>query len=290
MKGTTARLQFDPSVAAFGVRISASYLATYRVTYLAIFLLLLSLLTAGPAFALPDELEVHLDETTPKGEFGFDMVSNYTFAGPRRLSDETEKLRSSVHLLQISPSLSYGIASNTQIGLQLFSSIGPGGETRVDGGRVELISVPIRPDDDDDDGFFLGGLLEVGHLPRTLSANRLDAEIKMIVGYRTGRWTFASNPEVGFKVAGDGSSLPEFSIKLKTAYRINQTTSIGLEHFGDLGELHHLGHLNQQSQQTFAVVDLKAGEMEFNLGLGRGWTDVSERWVLKTIVSFPFGK
>ena len=255
---------------------------------LPILLLLLASLAAPLAFALPDELEVRLDETNKQGQFAFDVISNYTVAGPRKPPDE--ELRSGVHLLQVSPAISYGLTAHTQIGVQLFSSVGLHGDARVDGGRFEVLSVPIRPDDDDDDGFFLGGLLELGHLPRTLSENNIDAELKMIIGYRIGRWTFASNPEIDFKVAGNGFTQPELAAKFKLAYRLDQRYSVGLEHYGDIGRLHHIGPLSEQSQQTFAVLDYKGKEMELNLGIGRGWNDFSERWVLKTAVSFPFGK
>jgi len=258
------------------------------VRTLPILVLLLSSALSPLALALPDELEVRLDETNKAGQFEFDAISNYTASGPRQPSEDG--LRPSFHVLQLSPSLSYGITANTQVGLQLFSSLGPDGGARVDGARVELLSIPIRPDDEDDDGLFLGYLVEAGHLPATLSSNRLDAEIKMIVGYRMGRWTFASNPEIGVKVAGDGDAQPEFAVKFKVAYRVDPGYSIGVEHYGDLGRYHHLGPLNQQSQQSFAVVDFRAAGFDLNLGIGRGWNDFSERWVLKGVLSFPIGQ
>jgi hypothetical protein len=191
----------------------------------------------------------------------------------------------------VSPDFSYGIGKNTQVDLQLFSSVGLHGEARVDGGRVEVLTIPIRPADDDDVGPFLGALFEIGHLPATLSTNNLDAEIKLLLGYRTGRWVFAANPEIGFKVSGSGSGAqPDLSNKIKIAYRAGETYSIGIEHYSELGQLRHIGPLNQQSQQTFAVVDFKRKGKDFNLGIGRGWNDFSERWVIKGIVSFPFGE
>ena len=239
------------------------------------------------AFALPDELEVHLDETTKKGQFAVDVITNYTASGPR--VPNTEGLRPTVHLLQISPDFSYGLTSSSQVGLQLFSSLSPHGDSSVNGGRIEYLTVPIRPDDDDD-GPFLGGLFEVGHLPPTLSKNDLDGEIKVLMGYRGGRWILAANPEIGFKVTGSGSSKPDLGIKFKAAYRVEDSYSVGIEHYGDMGRIGHIGPLDQQSQQTFAVVDFKARGLDFNVGIGRGWTDFSERWVVKAIVSFPFGE
>ena len=238
-------------------------------------------------YALPDELEVYQDETTKQGQFAVDVISNYTASGLRRPA--TERLSSSFHLLQLNPDFSYGITNNSQIGLQLFSSISLGGNVRVDGSRVEFLTVPIRPDVEDGDGLFLGSLFEIGHLPPTLSTNHLDAEIFLILGYRVGRWTFATNPEIDFKVSGSGSSGTGLAAKFKAAYRTDYGYNIGLEHYGNLGQLHHIGPLNRQSQQTFAVVDFKAQEMAVNVGVGRGWNDYSDRWVIKAVVSFAFG-
>jgi hypothetical protein len=261
--------------------------AIFAVRYSALFVLFAASVASPSALALPDELEVHLDDTTKPGQFGADIISNYATSGPRKPSEEG--LRPTFHLLQVSPDFSYGVTKNTQVDLQLFSSVGLHGDSRIDGGRIELLTVPIRPDDEGDDGLFLGGLFEVGHLPPTLSRNNLDAEVKGILGYRTDRWTFATNPEIGFKVSGNGSSQPDFSIKFKVAYRVDPSYSVGIEQYSELGQLRHFGPLNQLSQQPFAVVDFKSKGYDFNVGLGRGWNDFSERWVLKAIVSFPFG-
>ena len=279
--------------AARGLRIQRecrSLNFTLRRAFIAPTLFVLSGVFAAitSAFALPDELDVQMDEINKPGQFSFGVVSNYTASGPRNPS--AEGLRPSLHLLQVSPALSYGATRNFQLGLQLFSSVTSHGEARVDGARLELLTLAIRPDDDDDDGPFLGSLIDIGKLPATLSRNSLDAEIKAILGYRLGRWTLATNPEIGFKVSGRGPSQPDLAFKAKAAYRIDQNYSIGIEHYGELGQLRHIGPLNQNSQQTFAVVDFKTREFDFNIGIGRGWNDFSERWVLKTVVSFPLGK
>jgi len=244
-------------------------------------------LTPHPAYALPDELEIHLDDTTEKGKFGFEVISNYAISGPRVQSDEG--LRATRHLLQLSPDISYGLTQNTQVDLQLFSSVGLEGQARMDGGRVEILTVPIRPLDNDD-GYWLGALFEVGHLPATLSTNRLDSEIKILFGVRKGRWTVGASPEFGFKVSGTGSgSQPDVEMKLKLAYRLDSGYSIGIEQYSDLGTTRKIGPLDKQSQQTFAVVDFKRKGWNFNIGIGRGWNDFSEKWVVKTIIAFPFG-
>jgi hypothetical protein len=245
-------------------------------------------LALNSAYALPDELEIRLDDTTDEGTFGVEVTSNYTISGPRLQSDEG--LRPGRHLLQLSPEISYGLTDKTQIGAQLFSSMGPNGGTRTDGGRFELLGVPIRPEDNDDDGYWLGALFEIGHLPSTLSANRTDAEMKILFGLREGRWLIGASPELGSKVPATGPvSQTELEMKLKIAYRLGSGASIGIEQYNDLGTTREIGRLSQRSQQTFCVLDFQRKDWNFNVGLGRGWNDYSDRWVVKAIVEFPFG-
>ena len=254
-----------------------------RVSFVALFVILSASKTAH---ALPDELEVYEGETTEVGRFAVDAVSNYTLSGTRT---PLEGLRSSLHVLQFNPDFSYGLTKSSQIDLQVFSSTGLNRATKLDGARLEYMTVPVRPADDAD-GLILGTLFEIGRLPKTISQNNLDGEAFLIVAYQTGRWTFAANPEIDFKVSGNGSSHPGLASKFKASYRTDYGYSLGVEHYGDLGQLHQVGPLNKQSQQTFAVIDFKAKEASINLGVGRGWTDVAERWVAKAVLSFSFGK
>ncbi len=246
-------------------------------------LLLVFSAASFPAQALPDELQVHLDETAKPGQWSADVLTSYALSSPRKPAEAG--LRPSLRSLQVSPEFAYGVGRNTEINFQLYASIDAGGQSRVDGARFGAAFVPIRPDDDDDDGVFFGGLVEVGRLPRTLSANRLDAELKLILGYRTRRWLFGVNPEIGVKLSGPGSSAPDVSISAKLAYRLDQAFSLGVEHYGDLGQARHVGALRRQNQQTFGVADFKARGIGFSVGLGRGWNDASPRWTAKTTVS-----
>ncbi len=250
----------------------------------------LTLLVAGftsiSAWAIPDELQIYVDETIPVGKFSLDVTTHTTPSNPKISAEDG--LRSSAHLLHISPELGYGLTPNTQLSVQLFGDVDTRGRSRTSGARVGFKTLFFRPDDDDDDGAFAGMLVEAGRLPRTLSTNRLDGEIKLILGLRTGRWLFALNPELGFKISGSGESTPDVSARAKVSYRTDAGYHLGLEHYADLGTIKHIGPLNQHSQQTFGVVDFNALGWEFNVGLGRGWNAYSQGWVAKMIVSVPF--
>ena len=64
----------------------------------------LAVVVSQRAYALPDELEVHLDDVTKQGTFAVDIITNYTVSGPRRTSDDG--LRPTRHLIQVSPDFS----------------------------------------------------------------------------------------------------------------------------------------------------------------------------------------
>jgi len=239
------------------------------------------------ALALPDDLEVLLDDLNKPGEFSAEVIASYALSRPRTRSDE--ELQPTFHVLQVSPEFSWGLAKNVQFNVQLFSSLNHEGHGTLDGGQLELLAIPIRPDDEDDDGFFAGGMVEIGRLPRTISTNKLDGEVTFLLGYRSGKWTVATNLEADFKVSGNGSSAPDLSAKIKLGYKTTASYSIGFEYYGDLGELRDIGPLSQESQHLFAVVDFKHKGWSFNVGVGRGLNAFSEPWVLKAVFELPFG-
>jgi hypothetical protein len=49
-----------------------------------------------------------------------------------------------------------------------------------------------------------------------------------------------------------------------------------------------LVNLAQRSQVVYVAWDGKIGKSDINLGLGHGFSDASDRWVLKTILEFAF--
>ena len=53
--------------------------------------------------------------------------------------------------------------------------------------------------------------------------------------------------------------------------------SVGLEYYG-----------GDQSRVLYLAWDGRIGKSDFNLGIGRGFTDESDRWVLKMIFEFAF--
>ena len=246
----------------------------------------LSIGYASASLALPDELQVQMDDINEPGQVGIDLSAGYAMGNPKTATDEDR--RPTAHLLQASPQRSYGLTKTMQLGAQLFYARDSSGQSKIDGARLEWLYLPIRPAEEGGEGLFAGTLIEAGHLPKRLSENRLDAELRLIAGYRWGKWTVAANPEIGRKLAGDGSGVPDLSARMKLAYQATPTYAVGAEYYGDFGNMHAVGPLSHRSQQLFGVIDAKHGGCNFSIGIGRGLTSRSEPWVLKAAVGFSF--
>jgi hypothetical protein len=237
-------------------------------------------------WAVDPDYDVRLGDLVPPGEFAAGLHAVYTPSGARKPDPD---VRSGHHVLQVSPTFSWGLTRDTDVELQLYASGGPRGEYRIGGAKVELAWVPMRPASDDADGYWLGAAAEVGRMPRTVSTSDLDGEVKALVGLRRGSWTIGLNPAIQAKLAGPGErGRPELSLKAVLSYKISDRLRAGIEHYASAGALRHPGPLSRQPQHTFGVVELKAKQLELNVGLGRGLNSYSERWIVKAVVGFPF--
>lgn len=64
----------------------------------------------------------------------------------------------------------------------------------------------------------------------------------------------------------------------------------GLEYYGDLGRISHIGLPKKQEHLIFPVVDIDLGpRWEFNLGVGAGLTPATDRLIIKAILGYRFG-
>ena len=62
------------------------------------------------------------------------------------------------------------------------------------------------------------------------------------------------------------------------------------EYYGAFGPLTGFDPAPLQEQQLFGAVDLNVSpRWEINLGVGRGFTASTDRWLLKTIVGYRLG-
>jgi hypothetical protein len=85
-----------------------------------------------------------------------------------------------------------------------------------------------------------------------------------------------------------GDSAPELALNLKVAYAVTPELALGFEQYSEFGPVNDLTAGPQSGQTTFAVVDYEGKGWGLNFGVGRGWTDSVDRWIVKAIVGFEF--
>lgn len=244
--------------------------------------LLLSL-TTGLATAAPDEIQVYEDDMNQPGEYGVELHTNFVIHGPTEPSYPGEM--PSRHVLQMTPEFSYGITPNLEAGMYFppiaFSS---SGQSYENGLRLRLKYIAPK---EEGQRFFYGLNTEFGYASRRVSDSAWAMELRPIMGYRGERWLFVFNPivDVAFSQPGSGATFePAFKVGREVApgYRL------GLENYASLGPLHRNVAEREHAHTLFAALDVDAGGVELNFGIGRGFGEASDRLLAKMILGLSF--
>jgi len=236
----------------------------------------------GSAWAAPEEIQVYLDELNAPGQFGLDLHSNYVMAGAGAAA--YSGAQPALHVFRLTPEFSYGLTANLELGAYVLTSTSKSSNADVDGEKLRLKFIASK---EDGQAYFWGANLEVGRVTHRIDQNPWNAELKGILGYRKDRWLIAVNPNIDWKVSGLAPAPTTAEVDTKLAYDLGHDYKVGLESYNALGPLRHLGHLADQSQTLFAVVEASVQGWDFNVGLGRGMNHAGDRWLLKTIISVP---
>jgi hypothetical protein len=235
----------------------------------------------GTALAAGDEIQVYLDDLSAPGEIGLDLHLNYVLSG-RAAPDWPGELPPR-HLFLATPEFGFGVTRWFELGLYLPTAVAPDGSLYGNGVKVRAKVVPRRAEAG---GFFWGWNVELGRVARRASEQQWTVELRPIAGWRAGRWLLAANPILGFAGGAPASSQAELEPAAKLGFQATRGLMIGLEHHAALGTVSALAARGGQQHGTFAVVDYEGHGLALNLGVGRGWTGVSDRWVVKAIVGF----
>jgi hypothetical protein len=229
--------------------------------------------------ALPDEIQVYTDDINAPGEQGVELHLNSTPSGRSAPGYPGEVPPN--HGLRITPEISWGLARNWEGGLYLpFVRSGEGTDYFA-GPRFRLKWLPLRPAEGGT-GYFAGVNWELSFVQRRFEEARRTAEIRPIVGYRNAGWLFSFNPIVGTDLAGPQKGTLTFAPALKVARNVGSRYALGAEYYADLGRLSHFAPSSEQSRTLYFVVDTE----KVNFGIGRGLNGATDRWTLKSIISF----
>ncbi|HME71967.1 MAG TPA: hypothetical protein VKM54_19160 [Myxococcota bacterium] len=129
----------------------------------------------------------------------------------------------------------------------------------------------------------LGVNLEVSRVPHPFEPDAWSTEVRPILGYEAGRWAYYVNPILGWSLSG-GNGVPDFEPAAKIRWDTGFGFGIGIEYYGDIGQVNAVPPVSQQEHYLFVTGDLLNAPLELNFGVGYGLTSASNRWIMKLIL------
>ena len=240
-------------------------------------------LSSNHVMAVPDEVEVYTDEMSKPGQYGLELHLNRSIKGTQTPGYPGQT--PSHHVTQVTPELFYGIMQNLEAGLYVPVAFAPDGNTYLNGLRLRLKFIAPR---EQSDPVFWGLNGEIGHASIRTSASTGIAELRPIVGYRGKDWLASFNPILGMSLDTHVSHQPRFEPALKLTHRVTDDVHAGAEYYGEYGNLTRFVPASQRSHTLYAVIDVESEGYDVNFGIGRGYVNASDRWVMKAIVALPF--
>src|SRR5664279_1680632 len=231
-------------------------------------------LLGSSAHAAPEEIQVYMNEMNAAGQFGLDVHNSYVATG--HTIDDYVGEQQSLHRYRITPEFAYGLTRSFELGLYLpLATIDRDG-LGIDGLKLRLKFIAPQQRDQI---WFWGANFEIGVVDHGLDANPYNAELKGIVGLRSGRWTAAFNANLDVKVYGPASSSPSVDLDLKLSYLVIKAVALGVETYDDpfaFGD-----------DSSFVTLDASLGGWDLDLGVGSGYGTNPDRFLVKAIVGIP---
>ena len=236
----------------------------------------------GDAFAAPDEIQVYTEELNDPGQFGLEQHLNYSFNGSQT-PDYPGQMPPN-HVFQITPEFSYGLTRTLEAGLYVPFAVTAAGDTVLNGLRARIKYIaPRQPDDT----MFYGLNVEVGRNSLRVSDSISGMELRPIIGYRDAKWLVSFNPILTLALAGNVSHQPQFEPCLKLTRVVADGVRSGVEYYGEYGSLSHPLPGNQRAHSVYAVADMVKGGYDLDFGIGRGFVNSTDTWVVKAIIGMP---
>ncbi len=230
------------------------------------------------------EIQVYGSELVPVHSTMVELHSNFTVDGQRQTINGVYPTQHAVHeTLEIT----HGFTPWFETGFYVFSSIQPHHGWQWVGDHIRpRISIP------QDWNWPVGLSLstEIGYQQRSFSEDTWNWEIRPIIDKQWGKWYFAINPAFEKSLIGLNSSETfTFAPSAKLSYDLFKVASIGVEYYGSLGGVNHLGRAAEQEHTIMPVIDLNlAPEWEINFGVGFGLNENTDDLIVKLILGRRF--
>ncbi len=242
-----------------------------------VILALAGLWWGAPAVAQTDEIQVYDASIAAPGAFNLTLHNNYTPSG----SDVPGFPGAIVANKSLNgvAEWAYGVTPWFEAGLYLpLYSLTRDNALEYNGLKVRTLFV--TPDAAKRE-FFYGVNFEFSFNTAHWDARRYTSE--PIIGTHLGRFDLIFNPIVDN--SWNGFSHLEFVPETRAAMAITEKYKVALEEYDDFGRVSHFLPASRQSHQLFAVIDVHAGWVDVEAGIGAGLTSGSDHRVIKLILS-----
>ena len=178
--------------------------------------------------------------------------------------------------------MSYGITSYGEIGFHAFVSR-HGNTDYFNGGKVSYQVIPKH----DEAGLWHYGLkIEAEYLRDFDRTNKTTYEITPILAAQFTRLRVTVNPSIDFSNAGSRGA--KFLPGAKLTYPISEDRRIGAEWYSEMGPLRQFVPASERYRASYLTLDNKMGKSSLNFAIGKGSTNVSERWLMRVVYDRPF--
>ena len=232
-----------------------------------------------PALAITDEIQVYTGDIAAPGVFNLTWHNNYSPDG-LATPDFSGGLKDN-HALSGVTEWAYGVTDWFEAGLYLpLYAVTPDHGGQFNGFKLRTLFVsPDNPTSN----FYYGVNFEFSFNAHHWDQNNETGEIRPILGYRMGAWSFTFNPIVDNSYKG--LSRLDFAPATRLDYAVDKAWTLALEEYDDFGELRSFQPAAQQYHQLFAVLDHPIGKLQVEAGAGFGLTPASDKLTFKLILS-----
>ncbi len=257
-----------------------------NIAALALGTIMTTLLASHAHAAIQDEIQVYTDDINEPGEYGVEIHLNTTPKGIKTPGYAGEVTNH--HGIRLTPEFSYGLTETTDMGMYVPMVYSADGNFYAAGLKFRFKWLPLQPEENN--GFFAGVNLELGQVQKKFSESPRGGEVRNIFGWRNERWLLAVNPIFEFDASPGYSRIPSLEIATKINRRMGERWSLGWEHYNDRGQYNKSVPVSEQGKVEYLVIDYEGQGYDLNVGVGRGTSPVSDKWTLKAVFGYSFGK
>jgi hypothetical protein len=245
-------------------------------------ILAVTLVPTTKAWTQTDEIQVYDATINKPGQFSVELHNNYTPIG-RDQADFPGGIVPN-RALNGTAEWACGVTEWLELGAYLpLYTVTNDGSFQLNGGKLRALFVAPNAKERK---FFYGVNFELSfnapHWEQTFNSG----EVRPILGAHVGAWDFIINPI--FDTSFNGIKRLDFAPAERIAYNFTGIWAAAVEHYADYGYISDFKPPQSQYQTGFIVVDYNGEPNSVEFGVGHGFTQESDRLVLKMMVTHNF--